>query len=245
MDWQEKYKPQSKNSFFEDLRDDRPPVPGAIPRGNALSLKNVFDPQYQYLPALSPSFYSGKDKANQFIKEFPLDVSHELIELGQKKYNIFCINCHGASGDGNGITKKYGMISTASYHDERLINMPIGEIYSTIVSGKGQMNTYADKLNPKERWAVILYIRALQKAQNATLNEVPQKFHAQLKKSLSSETSEDENESTKDKSNENTSKENEKVNHSSKESPQKKDSSMQSNSEKIIQKEKTSPKGDS
>jgi mono/diheme cytochrome c family protein len=75
-------------------------------------------------------------------------------------------------GDGNGITKQYGMGATPTYHDDRLRQIAEGEIYNTITHGKGNMNPYADKLLPEERWAVILYVRALQRAQMGTAADV-------------------------------------------------------------------------
>jgi len=72
------------------------------------------------------------------------------------------------------------MISTPTYHDKRLRDMPIGEIFNTITNGKGLMNSYADKLSPQERWAVIAYVRALQRAQNASIEDVPGEFREDL-----------------------------------------------------------------
>jgi len=180
MDWQQKYKPQGENHFFNDERDDRPVVAGTIPRGYSWEMKKVFSKDYEYALALNPSLYTGKDEKGDWIKEFPVEVNHDLMALGQKKFTCFCMVCHGASGDGNGITREYGMIATASYHVDRLREMAIGEIFNTVTDGKGQMNSYADKLSPYERWAVIAYVRALQRAQHASIENVPQAHRAAL-----------------------------------------------------------------
>lgn len=176
MDWQAKYKPQGENDFFYDHSNERPCVPNAISRGSSLHMAEVFSENAVYEPALNPSLFSGKKVDGNFVSDFPVSVTKEMMTLGQQKYAIFCTPCHGASGDGNGITKKYGMIATASYHDDRLREMSIGEIFNTITHGKGQMNAYSDKLSPEERWAVILYVRALQRSQHASLSDVPQKI---------------------------------------------------------------------
>ena len=76
-------------------------------------------------------------------------------------------------GDGNGITKQYGMGATPTYHDDRLRKIAEGEIYNTITNGKGNMLSYADKVTPEDRWAVIAYVRALQRAQTGTAADVP------------------------------------------------------------------------
>lgn len=181
MDWQAKFDPQGQNKFFADGRDDRPPVEGTIPRGHGgTELKETLSPDYTYAPALNPALYTGKDEAGEFIKDFPILVNHELMELGRSKFNIFCIVCHGEGGDGNGITKSYGMVATLSYHEDRLRDMAVGEIFNTVTHGKGQMNSYADKLSPHERWATIAYVRALQRSQNASLADVPEQFKAKL-----------------------------------------------------------------
>ena len=65
------------------------------------------------------------------------------------------------------------MGAVPTYHDDRIRKMAEGEIFNTISNGKGQMNTYADKLAPADRWAVIAYVRALQRAQTGTLADVP------------------------------------------------------------------------
>ena len=100
---------------------------------------------------------------------------------GQERYNIYCQPCHGALGDGNGITKQYGMGITPTYHDDRIRQMAEGEIYNTITHGKNTMLPYADKLLPEERWAVVLYVRALQRAQSGTAADVSE---ASAKQSL-------------------------------------------------------------
>jgi mono/diheme cytochrome c family protein len=101
---------------------------------------------------------------------------------GKERYTIYCSPCHGAVGDGNGITKQYGMGTTATYHIDRLRVMAEGEIFNTITNGSPNkvMQSYADKLLPEDRWAVILYVRALQRAQMGTAADVPADHKAEL-----------------------------------------------------------------
>lgn len=180
MDWQAKYKAQGENKFFNDNRDDRPEIPGIVLRGFGSDMKGVFSEEYKYAPAENPPMYSGKDSDGKYITEFPIPLDHKFLELGRHKFDIFCSRCHGESGDGNGITKSYGMAATASYHDDRLRKMSIGEIFNTVSHGKGQMMAYNYKLSPEERWAVIAYVRALQLSQNASIDDVPSEFRKQL-----------------------------------------------------------------
>ena len=104
-----------------------------------------------------------------------------MILRGQSRYQIYCQPCHGTLGDGNGITKQYGMIATPSYHDDRLRGMAEGELFNTITNGKNTMSSYADKLSPDDRWAVIAYVRALQRAHHASVDDVPLEHRGDLK----------------------------------------------------------------
>ena len=158
MDRMGKYKPQAENSFFADGMADRPAVPGTI------AASSFNEDQY---------FTSGKI-SDQWGKGFPVTVNHELIQLGEEKFNIHCSICHGLSGDGNGITKSYGMIATPNYHSDRLRGMPEGEIFNTITYGRNTTGAYGVKLRIHERWAVIAYIRTLQRSRNARPEDVPQ-----------------------------------------------------------------------
>jgi mono/diheme cytochrome c family protein len=102
------------------------------------------------------------------------------MERGQDRFTIYCAPCHGAVGDGNGITKQYGMGATPTFHDVRLRNMAEGELFNTITNGKGNMLSYADKLPADDRWAVIAYVRALQRAAHATAADVPPGHKSEL-----------------------------------------------------------------
>jgi len=173
MDWQIKYKPQAENDFFNDNRNDRPVVPGTVERGYMWDTGDVFEDDYTYNVAENPPLYTGKNEDGSWYRGFPIPVDMALLEMGQEKYEIYCTVCHGATGDGNGITKSYGMLTVVGYHSDRLRDMAEGEIYNTIVNGKNTMYPYGDKLTPEERWAVVAYVRALQTAQNARAEDVP------------------------------------------------------------------------
>ncbi len=180
MDWQAKYKPQGANSFFADGRDARPVVPGTVGRGQGWEIKDVFSADYSYAVADNPTLYTGLDEGDLYATDYPLPVTNELMAVGREKYQIFCQVCHGEVGDGNGITKSYGMMLTPTLIDERTRKMPNGELFETITHGKGMMGAYGYSLRPEERWAIIAYIRALQLAGNATADDVPQNFRPQL-----------------------------------------------------------------
>jgi mono/diheme cytochrome c family protein len=152
MENQPKLRPQGTSAFFADGRADRTPPVRTVARGMLREDDHL---------------YRGKDAAGAFVPSFPanLTVDRNFLERGRDRYQIYCAPCHSATGDGKGITSRYGMGATPTYHDDRLRTMPDGEIYNTITNGKNTMFSYADKLIPEDRWAVVAYVRALQRAQ--------------------------------------------------------------------------------
>jgi mono/diheme cytochrome c family protein len=113
------------------------------------------------------------------VKGFPaaVKVDQKFIEHGRERFTIYCQPCHGMLGDGQGITAKYGMGSVlivGNYHTDRLRQMAEGEIFNTITHGSASklMFSYADKLTPEERWQVVAYVRALQRAQQGGVADV-------------------------------------------------------------------------
>lgn len=177
MDHQAKYKPQAASKFFADGRADRPIPAGTVPYGRDTIAKHDRNGRIHFD---DPAFlraddfrYAGKAADGSFARGFPVEVTPELLGRGQGRFEIYCAPCHGKLGDGNGITKSYAMLATPSYHDDRLRTMAEGEIFNTITNGKNTMMSYADKLSPYDRWAVIAYVRALQRARHATLADVP------------------------------------------------------------------------
>ena len=159
MENQPKLRPQSESKFFADGRSDRTPVARTVARG---------------ILREDDHLYLGKTADGAFAPGMPAKITVDLkfLERGQNRYQIYCTPCHGAAGDGNGMTKRYGMGATPTYHDPRLRTMPDGEIYNTITAGKNTMLSYADKLTPEDRWAVVAYVRALQRAQQGTAADV-------------------------------------------------------------------------
>lgn len=173
MDHQARYKPQAASGFFADGRADRPLPPGTVPRGRT----EAADPAFL---RADDALYLGKGPDGAFVRGFPLPVSETLLQRGQNRFQIYCYPCHGALGDGKGITGNYGM-TVPTFHDDRLRTMPSGEIFNTITNGKNTMMPYADKLAPEDRWAVVAYVRALQRAQSAKLEDVPLERRGELK----------------------------------------------------------------
>jgi mono/diheme cytochrome c family protein len=104
------------------------------------------------------------------------------MERGQQRFNITCAMCHGAAAMGNGIVKQHGLATVVSLQDDRIRKMSDGEIFNTITNGKNTMMAYGPNILVADRWAIIAYLRALQRSQHATIADVPEDQRAELDK---------------------------------------------------------------
>ncbi len=158
MQDQPKYRPQRPSAFFADGRSERQPVEGTFARG-ALNEDTAF--------------YEGKDSAGKDIEEFPIAVNKEVIERGEQRFDIYCAPCHGRIGNGLGMVVRRGFKQPPSYHIDRLREAPVGHLYDVITNGYGAMLNYSAQVQPRDRWAIVAYIRALQYSENANINDLP------------------------------------------------------------------------
>lgn len=112
--------------------------------------------------------------STNWIEISPVEITEAVMERGHQRYDIHCTPCHGAAGDGKGITSKYGMVAVANFHDARLVSMTDGEIFNTITNGKNLMGPYGANIKIEDRWAIIAYLRALQRSRLSTMDDVPE-----------------------------------------------------------------------
>lgn len=166
MDQQNRFEAQESNPFFADNRSMRQPVEGTIARGN---LRH------------DPVYYQGINPDSSFVEHNPVDLTKSFLYQGKDRYEIFCTPCHGYVGDGQGIimTGGYGFVPAPSYHIDRIRNMPDGELYSAIANGVRTMPSYAHQVPVRDRWAIVAYIRALQKSQHVPEQDM-QKYNVSL-----------------------------------------------------------------
>jgi len=148
------------------------------PRQNPLSPAPIFVDGRSERPAIDNTVVRGAMAEDALIvpKEsnaFPLPLTMELLQRGQQRYQIFCTPCHGIQGDGLGMVAMRGMKHPPSYHQERLRNEPNGYIYDVITNGFGAMYGYSSQIPPRDRWAIVAYLRALQLSRNAPANQLP------------------------------------------------------------------------
>jgi mono/diheme cytochrome c family protein len=156
---QPRKEPLEASEFFDDGRASRPLVGGTIARGQL----------YQ-----DDAYTTGKHDG-RLLEDLPegVELSMELLRRGQQRFNIFCINCHGAAGEGDGMIVRRGYRRPPTYHSDRLRGMPIGHFFDVITHGFGVMPDYAEQVPVKDRWAIAAYIRVLQKSQYYQTNELP------------------------------------------------------------------------
>jgi hypothetical protein len=182
-----RYDPQHESDFYADTRAARPPVPGTVPLGynvpNAFLSTGANNNKLDQDPALfsNGTDYYNTGRINGFYGDgIPLKVDRAVLERGRERFNINCAICHGPVGLGNGITSQYGLVGIANFHDSRLRTMPDGQIFNTITLGKNTMGPYGSNISVEDRWAIISYIRALQRSDGASINDMPAGLRAQL-----------------------------------------------------------------
>jgi mono/diheme cytochrome c family protein len=156
MDDQPKVRPQMASNFFYNGASMREPVPGTVPIGG-LQEDGVF--------------FTGKGADGQFVAMSPVTVDEAVLARGRDRYGIYCQPCHDARGDGRGILFQRGNVPTATFHQEKVLKYPDGQIFDVITNGVGLMSGYRWPIAPADRWAIVAYVREMQKdrlARNAS-----------------------------------------------------------------------------
>lgn len=144
--------------FFEDGAAARP-----LPEGTVSRERGAIDPVY----------LTGQDEDGT-VSDVPVEVSVDFLRRGQERYNIYCAPCHGYSGEGDGMIVQRGFPQPTSFHQQRLLDAPVGYYFNAITNGFGRMFSYASRVPVEDRWAISAYVKALQLSQNATLDDVPE-----------------------------------------------------------------------
>jgi mono/diheme cytochrome c family protein len=117
-------------------------------------------------------FYTGKS-GGQLVNELPFPLTQQVLDRGQQRFNIFCSPCHDKTGNGRGMIVQRGYRQPPSYHIDRLRQAPIGHFFDVMTNGFGAMPDYRAQIQPRDRWAIAAYIRALQLSEHATIDDVP------------------------------------------------------------------------
>lgn len=172
MQDQPRYKPYKESTFFGDKRASRDLPEGTVARGQLRDNKALYTGKKEVTGTVAPATTavdaSGNTVVTSFpdaIEEFPVPVTKELIDRGEQRYKVFCIVCHGATGNGDGMIVRRGFSKPPTYNDDRLRNAPVGHFFDVITNGYGKMNSYASQIPVADRWAIVAYIRTLQLSQ--------------------------------------------------------------------------------
>jgi mono/diheme cytochrome c family protein len=166
MDNQPKFLPQSENDLFADSAAMRVPVPGTVSQ-------NFLHEDVGY--------YTGKDEKGRYIEKNPATIDMRLLNRGQERFNIYCSPCHSRVGDGRGIMVNRGYVPPPSFHQDFLRDTADGFLFDVITNGVRNMPSYSHQVPVDDRWAIIAYIRALQRSRTATINDVPEELRGKIK----------------------------------------------------------------
>ena len=178
MERQLKLRPQKENGFFTNGLSSQLPVAGTVARSTPLQTANGAVYPFEDSPVNSGRITG----TTNFLENNPLPITAELMERGRQRFTINCSPCHGAIGDGNGITKKINaMAVVGNLHDKRMVEMPDGEIFYVISNGRSLMQGYAANVEVRDRWAIVAYLRALQLARLGSVADLPPDLQAKFK----------------------------------------------------------------
>lgn len=181
MDRQSRFHEQGETRLFADGRMDRLPVAGTVPH---------VTPELENYTHLIPDtkfrendyLVTGKVSEDTFGDGIPIEITSVSMEQGQEIYQIYCTVCHGASGNGKGVVAnpRYTYPTIADLLQKRIMELPDGDIYNTITNGKNTMGAYGSKIRVEDRWKVVMYLRALQRASAASVEDVPAELQGEL-----------------------------------------------------------------
>jgi mono/diheme cytochrome c family protein len=158
MDTQERYNAYEPSGIFADGRVMQEPPAGTVARGQERA---------------DDALWRGRTAEGEFVTAWPeaLPLTADLMKRGQERYAIFCAPCHDGAGEGKGIVQQRGLVPIPSYHEQRIREMPIGQIYETIRNGVRTMPAYRHQIPVEDRWAIVAYVRALQRSQYASAQD--------------------------------------------------------------------------
>jgi len=170
MDNQERFKSQQANPLFADGRAMRQPVgaSAAAPLGTTVARGEL----------VADAHFEAGYVDGRFVTGFPLhrpeiEATEAFVRRGQERFNIYCAACHGRDGSGNGMVNKRGVelgggwVPASDLRDAERRGRPVGHIFNTVTNGIRTMPAYGDAISPADRWAIVAYVRALQRAYDA------------------------------------------------------------------------------
>ncbi len=153
-----KIKPLTQSQFFSDGQSSRQPPAHSV--------------AYEDL-RVDTLLFAGRNPDGTLATQMPWPVNERVLARGRVEFMAICANCHGADGYGGGIVVRRGFPAPPSYHEERLRDAPVGHLYDVITNGYGVMYPLKSIVDVNDRWAIVAYVRALQRSQHASAGDVP------------------------------------------------------------------------
>jgi mono/diheme cytochrome c family protein len=204
MDDSPKWKPQSASEFFADGRTMRPAVEGAVPFGRFAFVSDEpwagpFMQERIDGVREDDAIFRGTDASGAYLDRVPVEVTPELLALGERKFGIYCAVCHGLEGDGQGMVGKRWAAPVANFHDPRFQDTSDKEGkwkdgYLFHIGRNGLWNEadgkrtsqrmpgYAHALSERETWAVVAHIRVLQRHRKGAMDDVPANLRERIER---------------------------------------------------------------
>ncbi len=179
MDQQNKLTPQHPSKFFADGNGPRPKIAGTVPMGMIIPAKSAAAGGHEVYGFTHGSDYYNTGRMGDFYGDgWPeqIKVDEGFLRLGRERYDINCAICHGTTGDGAGVTGKFGIAGIANFHQASFTDSADaayranGSLYETITKGKGLMGAYGGNIPVQERWAIVAWVRTLQLSRKAPLS---------------------------------------------------------------------------
>ena len=174
MAHQPKFQPQHRNDFFGDGRAERQPVKGTVPIGFQLPGRYIQTGGSNNFGTFTsqPDYFSTGRMGEVYGDGIPKELAAggvEFVKRGQDRYDIHCAICHGRAGAGDGVIKSFGLMTVASLLNQPIVEQPDGKIFNTITHGRSTMGAYGPVITVEDRWAIVAYVRALQKVGSGKL----------------------------------------------------------------------------
>ncbi len=166
MKFQDKYKPEAASKFFADGRASRRPVEDTISQEG-------YQPDVAYATGIAAN--------NTYVARNPEPLNEQTILRGQAKFNVYCAPCHDRTGSGRGVVPAKTSWVPGNLHDDRIVNMVDGEIFHVATMGRRSMPGYRFQVSEKDRWAIVAYVRALQRSWRGSINDVPADLKAKVR----------------------------------------------------------------
>ena len=172
MDWQPKFQMEEASTvtrldgtpLFADGRAMRPLVPGVVPVG--------------YLRE-DDAYFRGV-VGDKYVAKAPIPVNEKVLLRGQERFHIYCTPCHDHTGSGNGMVVLRGYPPPVDLRSDRVRTMADGQVFDTMTKGKGNMPPYRKQIPPEDRWAIVTWLRVIQRSQHSTIDDVPPELRDQI-----------------------------------------------------------------